>query len=199
PPDKALPPPTLSHIVPEDLQDTGRLLTLFTQAQTQGLLGKSDSERLTFCALAEHAKVVGSANPCGLFAALVRRQQWHFVTDSDEEVAQTRLKTYLYGPVARAAPPPAAAPPALSPDAAIVRYVRTQLARAGWQGDAFGLLSHGDPTWTRERWEVATAELTHAQAAWQHANTLNHLGDFADVWDALNLVGVSAAEEDSLV
>src|SRR5439155_9077809 len=95
PPDRALPPPPLSHIVPADLQDTARLLTLFTQAQTQGLIGKSDSDRLTFCALAEHAKVVGSANPCGLFAALVRRQHWHFVTDSDEDVAQARLKTYL--------------------------------------------------------------------------------------------------------
>jgi hypothetical protein len=189
-PDKALPPPTLSHIVPEDLEDTARLLTLFIHAQTQGLIGKSDSDRLTFCALAEHAKVVGSANPCGLFAALVRRQQWHFVTDSDEDVAQARLKAYLYGPAARAAPPPA--PPELSPDATIVRYVRTQLARAGWQGDAFGLVSRGDATWTRERWEHATAELTQAQAAWQHANTLNRVGD------ALDLLGVSAAEEESL-
>src|SRR5215510_13213535 len=191
-PDKALPPPTLSHIVPEDLQDTARLLTLFIHAQTQGFIGKSDSDRLTFCALAEHAKVVGSANPCGLFAALVRRQQWHFVTDSDEDVAQARLKANFYGPASRAAPPPTAAPPALSPDATIVRYVRTQLARAGWQGDAFGLVSRGDPTWTRERWEHATAELTQAQAAWQHANTLNRVGD------ALDLLGVSAAEEESL-
>src|SRR5262249_23473355 len=82
------------------------LLTLLAQAQTQGLIGKSDSERLTFLALAEHAKVVGSQNPCGLFAALVHRQHWHFVTDSDEEVAQTRLKAYLYGSATRAAPPP---------------------------------------------------------------------------------------------
>jgi hypothetical protein len=151
-----------------------------------------------FVALAEHAKVVGSANPCGLFAALLRRQHWHFVTDSDEDVAQARLKAYLYGSAARAAPPPAAAPPALSPDAAIVRYVRTQLARAGWQGDAFGLVSRGDPTWTRERWEHATAELAQAQATWQHANTLNRLGGLTDVGDALDLVGVSAAEADSM-
>ena len=141
---------------------------------------------------------MGSANPCGLFAALVRRQQWHFVTDSDEDVAQARLKAYLYGPTARAAPPPAAVPPEISPDATIVRYVRTQLARAGWQGDAFSLVSHGDPTWTRERWEDATAELAQVQAAWQHANTLNRLGDLTDVGDALDRVGVSTAKEDSL-
>jgi hypothetical protein len=191
-------PPTLRHIVPEDLQDTARLLTLFTQAQTQGLIGKSDSDRLTFLALAEHARVVGSQNPCGLFAALVQRQHWHFVTDSDEDVAQEQLKTYLYGPAARAAPPPVAAPPALSPDAAIVRYVRTQLARAGWQGDAFGLLSRGDATWTRARWERAASELVQAQAAWQHTNNLNRIGDLTDVGDALDLLGVHAAEEDSL-
>jgi hypothetical protein len=137
--------------------------------------------------------VVGSANPCGLFAALVRRQQWHFVTDSDEDVAQARLKTYLYGPAARAAPPD------LSPDATIVRYIRTQLARAGWQGDAFGLVSGGDPTWTRARWECAAAELAQAQAAWQQANTLNRVGHLMDVGDALDLLSVSAAEEDSLV
>ena len=121
------------------------------------------------------------------------------MTDSDEDVAQAQLKTYLYGPAARAAPPPVAELSKLSPDAAIVRYVRTQLARAGWHGEAFGLLSRGDSTWTRERWEGAEAELAQAQAAWQHANTLNRLGDLTDVGDALDLVGASAAEEDSLV
>jgi hypothetical protein len=198
-PSSTLPPPTLRHIIPEDLQSTDRLLALCEEAQQQHLLGRSESDRLTFLALAEHARVVGSQNPCGLFAALVRRQHWHFVTDSDEDTAHARLKTYLYGPSARAEPPPAAAPPELSPDAVIVRYVRTQLARAGWQGDAFGLVSRGDPTWTRERWERAVVELAQAQVAWQRANTLNRVGDLMDVGDALDLLSVSAAEEDSLV
>jgi len=109
-----------------------------------------------------------------------------------------RLKTYLYGSAARAAPPPAAAPPALSPDAAIVRYVRTQLAQVGWQGEAFGLVSRADPTWTRERWECATAELAQAQAAWQRASALNRVSDLTDVGDTLDRVGVSTAEEDIL-
>jgi len=143
--------------------------------------------------------VVGSANPCGLFAALVRRQHWYFVTDSDEDAAQARLKQYLYGTPVRAAPPPALLPPELSPDAAIVRYLRTQLARAGWHGDTFGLVYREDPAWTRERWDRATAELAQVQTAWQHANALNRLGDLTDVGDALDLISVSAAEEDSLV
>jgi hypothetical protein len=65
--------PTLRHIVPEDLQDTARLLALFEHAQREGLIGKSDGERLTFISLAEHARVVGTQNPCGLFAEILRR------------------------------------------------------------------------------------------------------------------------------
>ena len=57
------PPPTLRHIVPEDLHHTDRLLALFQQAQRQGLIGTSDSDRLTFVSLAEHARVVGAAEP----------------------------------------------------------------------------------------------------------------------------------------
>ena len=197
-PSSTLPPPTLRHIIPEDLQSTDRLLALCEEAQQQHLLGRSESDRLTFLALAEHARVVGSQNPCGLFAALVRRQHWHFVTDSDEDAAHARLKHYLYGTPIRAEPSPASASLDLSQEAAIVRYVHTQLARAGWHGDAFGLLSRDDPTWTRERWEHASAELSQAQAAWQHANTLNRIGDLTGVGDDLDSLSVYAAEEDSL-
>jgi hypothetical protein len=189
-------PPTLRHIIPEDLEDTARLLTLFEQVQTQGLLGKSDSERLTFLALAEHAKVVGSQNPCGLFATLVQRQQWHFVTDSDEDAAQARLKQYLYGAPVRAAPPPALMPPELSPDAAIVRYLRTQLARVGWPGDVFGLVNREDPAWTRERWDRATTALAHTEAAWRQANALNRLGDRTGGSDGFDSLSTLAADGD---
>jgi hypothetical protein len=197
-PSSALPPPTLRHIIPEDLRNTDRLLALCEEAQQQHLLGRSDSDRLTFLALAEHARVVGSQNPCGLFAALVRRQHWHFVTDSDEDAAHARLKHYLYGAPVRATPPCASASPALSPDAAIVRHVHTQLARAGWQGDAFGLVSRGDPTWTRERWERAAAELAQAQAAWQQANTLNRVGDLTGGRAVLGLLEVAVTEDASM-
>ena len=190
--------PTLSHIVPEDLHDTTRLLTLFTQAQTQGLIGKSDSDRLTFAALAEHATVVGSTNPCGLFAALLRRRCWHFVTDSDEEAAQTRLKHYLYGPATRDAPPPPAPCPELSPDAAIVRYVQTQLARAGFHGDVFALVSRDDTSWTRERWENAVRELAQAQRAWQQASTLTRLSYLTGLVESLDSLGEGVAEEASV-
>jgi hypothetical protein len=40
--------------------------------------------------------------------------------------------------------------------------------------------------------------LARAQAAWQHANSLNRIGDLTDVGNALDSLGVYAAEEDSL-
>ena len=74
----------------------------------------------------------------------------------------------------------------------------TQLARAGWQGDAFGLVNRGDPTWTRERWERAAAELTEAQRAWQHAHTLNRVDAFTAIGDGVDPLGAAVAEEDTL-
>ena len=184
--------PTLSHIVPEDLQETARLLTLFEQAQAHGLIGKSDSERLTFLGLAEHAKIIGSANPCGLFAALVRRQCWHFITDSDEDAAQQRLKTHLYGadhPTRGSPQPHDLTPPALSKDAAIVRYLQTHLARAGFAGDIFGLVSRDDASWTRERWDNAVCELDQARHVWHQGNVLNRLGDLTDLGESMEMLG----------
>src|SRR5262245_49944899 len=194
------PTPTLRHIVLNDLQDTVRLLILFEQAHTQGLIGNSDSERLTFLAMAEHAHVRGSSNPCGLFAELIRRQRWDYITDIDEDAAYRRLKHHLYGPDSpRAAPIPGhPALPELSKDAAIVRYLLTELGRAGFQGDVFGLVSREDASWTRERWECAAAEWAQAQATWQWANALNRIGDLTGVGDALDLLEMSAAEEDSV-
>jgi len=182
-------PPTLQHTVPDDLRDTTRLLVLFEQAQIQGLIGASDPERLTFLATAEHACLIGSTNPCGLFAALVRRQLWHYVTDSDEDAASARLKQHWYdheGPCRPAPPPLSAEPPALSKDAFMVRELHRELARTGFQGEAFGWVHRAYPEWTRPRWDHAVAELATAQQGWQRANALNCLGDFTGIGDSLD-------------
>lgn len=189
----ALPPPTLNHIIPEDLRSTDRLLALYKEAHHQHLLGRSDSDRLTFVALAEHATVVGRTNPCGLFAALLRRQAWHFVTDSDEDAAHARLTHYFYGTPSRAAPERAAVVAELSRDATIVRYVQTQLARTGWQGDAFALVSREDTTWTRARWDTAVGELAAAQRVWHQAHTLHRLGELPSVPETREACGVDMA------
>lgn len=189
--------PTLRHIVLDDLRDTDRLLALFEQAHGQGLIGKSDSQRLTFLATAEHARVIGSTNPCGLLAELIRRQLWHYVTESDEDAAYKRLKQHLYGRDAQRRPTPlptATQPPELSKDAAIVRHLQMQFGRAGLHGDVFGLVNREDPSWTRERWETAVRELENAKRAWKQGNDLNRLGTAAAVGTCLSSLFPSTTE-----
>ena len=178
--------PTLHHMVPEDLQDTARLLTLFEQAHREGLIGKSDGERLAFLSLAEHARGIGTVNPCGLFAALVRRQCWHYITDRDEDAASARLKQYWYGregPRSPVAPPRPAALSPLSKDAFMVRELHRELARAGFQGEVFGWVHRAYPEWTRARWDAAVTELTAAQQGWQRANAGTCLEECAQALD----------------
>jgi hypothetical protein len=192
-------PPTLQHIVPDDLRDTTRILALFEQAQIQGLIGTSDRERLTFLATAEHACVIGSSNPCGLFAALIRRQLWHYVTDRDEDAASARLKQHWYGhegPRRPAPPPISAEPPALSKDAFMVRELHRELARAGFQGDAFGWVHRAYPEWTRARWDHAVAELATTQQGWQRANAFSRLDDLTGIGDGLGSLAVTTADGD---
>ena len=157
--------PTLHHIIPEDLQETGRLLDLFAQAQVQGSIGGSEADRLTFVATAEHARLVGSTNPCGLLAQLIRRRLWHFVTQDDEEAARTRLQAYLFQPPAIPPRAPPAPPPVLSDDARVVAALRSRLCQQGAHGEAFLLLRLQGLTWTRERWDRACAALEAARAS----------------------------------
>lgn len=89
--------PTLQNVTLSDLRDTGKLLILFEEATNQGLTKGSESARLQFVAAAEHALVIGSQNPCGLFVHLIHHQLWHFITQDDEDAANARLKRHLYG------------------------------------------------------------------------------------------------------
>ena len=82
---------------PQDLRDTGRLLDLYEQAVSLGLVTASEWGRLRFVAAAEHARVIGTKNPCGLFVRLVRGGLWHFATRDDEAAASVRLRRHLHG------------------------------------------------------------------------------------------------------
>jgi hypothetical protein len=155
----------LRHVVPEDLADTGRLLELYAQAVAAGLVPPSEWGRLRFIAAAEHARDMGTANPCGLFAKLVRCGKLHYATEGDEQEASGRLRRHLYG-----TPPPGRSAPAeqggivrgmaeLSEDARLVQAVRAAARRAGYRGDPFPLLKRQRQEWTRERWDRALEEL----------------------------------------
>jgi hypothetical protein len=170
--------PQLKHIEPEDLRDTIRLLTLFEEAQREGLTGGSDSERLTFVATAERARLTATSNAPGLFAQLVRRRLWHFVTQDDEDRAQKRLREYFYGDRGERKEPVRtrhALP--LSQDALFVAEVSMQLRRKGFMGDVFAAVSRELPEWTRERWENAMKKLSAAKEEHAGERGLNRIGD----------------------
>ena len=79
----------LGHVRSEDLRKVGRLRSLFVRATGAGLVRGSQADALNFAAAAAHAKRVGTRNPAGLFAMLVRRRLWSYISLDDE--AQGRL------------------------------------------------------------------------------------------------------------
>jgi len=86
----------LRHITRQDLHDTERLLLLYEQAVTAGLIGPSEADRLTFVALAQHVLAYRPDNAGGLFTQLLRKRQCDYITQDDEDTAQRRLKRFLY-------------------------------------------------------------------------------------------------------
>ncbi len=85
-------PPSLRRVEAEDLNDPTRLEELYRQAVRNRLLQSTPCDRLRFFGAAERAKRVGERNPCGLFISLVRRQQWDFITQRDEDRAVRAVK-----------------------------------------------------------------------------------------------------------
>ncbi len=89
--------PTLKNITDDDLRDTDRLLELHDQAVTRGLVNGSEAGRLDFLALAERARSQGG-DPSRLFAWLITRRRFEFITIADEERASGRLREHRNGP-----------------------------------------------------------------------------------------------------
>jgi hypothetical protein len=160
-----LPAPRLEDVRVEDLKDTGRLLDLLGQAVARGLVSTSEADRLRFVGAAEHALGIGKENPAGLFIYLIRGRLWRYLTQDDEDGANLRIKAFLRGPerprLALSTPRPAARP-MLSEDARLVIRVRSALASKGFRGDPFPQVRRLDASWTRERWDLALAELEGA-------------------------------------
>ena len=96
--------------------------------------------------------------------ALVRRRLWHFITQDDEDRAQTRLREHFYGGRGEGRPQaPSRLRPSLSKDALFVSDVSAKLRQRGFLGDVFSVVSRELPEWTRARWENAWDELSTAR------------------------------------
>ena len=156
---KPLPAPTLDDVKPEDLRDAGRMLRLYSQAVARKLASPSEDGRLKFLAIAEHARAIGTVNPGGLFARLVRRGWWHFATIDDEDAARRRLRDHLHGRPEAAKGSRPSSSMGSSGDARLVREVRAATIRAGIFRDPWPAFLARNPAWTRGRWEAALAEL----------------------------------------
>ncbi len=90
-------PNTLAHHSAEDLRDPVRLDQLYREATEAGSLPCSQSSRLNWFAMAEHAMAVGKQNACGLFVALYRRKLWKYITQKQEDHARATLKKLDFG------------------------------------------------------------------------------------------------------
>jgi hypothetical protein len=143
--------------------------------------------------VAQHALRVGH-NPGGLFIAVLRQQAWHLLTQADEDTARQVLRAAHGPPTARerqvlhrlfgrgqAALTCATVPP-LSREAQCVREALRLCQTARWQDDPFLAVHAADPTWTRDRWDAASAELEQWQLRQQLANA-QHQKALARAWD----------------
>ncbi|GMV26717.1 MAG: hypothetical protein AMXMBFR58_27480 [Phycisphaerae bacterium] len=83
--------PSLRDIAPLDLRRRDRLLALHAQACGLGLAEPGEAGRLRFASLAARARRVGTVNPCGLLAWMLRGQRWGLVTLQDEDRARRWL------------------------------------------------------------------------------------------------------------
>jgi len=84
--------PRLSDVTDDVLADPGGVNALFDQAVSHGWVNRTESDRLRFFAAAERAKRVATENPCGFFAAIVRRGWWHVLSQIDEDQAIRSIK-----------------------------------------------------------------------------------------------------------
>jgi hypothetical protein len=146
---------------PDDRDGDGRLVT------------ENEADRLHVVGAAEHALAIGKTNPAGLFAYLIRGRLWRYLTGTDEDKANARIKAHLRGPE----PPAVSAFPGGSPgqipcsmprpigsdgrsqDARIVREVRAGMIREGIFRDPWPAFQARNPGWDRGRWDAAMAEL----------------------------------------
>jgi hypothetical protein len=75
-----------------DLGDVERLRDRYAEAVVRGIIENTEANWLRFMTAACHAIRVGQNNPAGLFASIVRRGQWLWLTQADEDAAIAVIK-----------------------------------------------------------------------------------------------------------
>ena len=84
--------PDVRRMVPGDLEDPVRLASLFKQARLRGWVRKCEADILNVFSAACHAVRVGVVNPPGLFAWMLRNQEWRFISQEDEDRGRMLLR-----------------------------------------------------------------------------------------------------------
>ncbi len=77
-----------------ELQDAKCLDLRYREAIRLRLISESPAERLRFFAAAAHASRVATRNTAGLFAAVIRRGLWSYISQADEDQARRMLLAY---------------------------------------------------------------------------------------------------------
>lgn len=78
-------------VQPMDLRSPTQLQALFRGAVQAGLVRPCPADELRFFAVAERATLLGTSNPAGFFASVVRSGSWHVISQRDEDAARQRL------------------------------------------------------------------------------------------------------------
>lgn len=81
---------TLRAVQLADLRSPNRLRVLFEEAVRAGFVRRCQADEFRFAAAAERALRLGTRNPAGFFATVIRRGLWHVISQADEDAAKRR-------------------------------------------------------------------------------------------------------------
>lgn len=94
----------LGHVRTHDLTHSEGLQRLFERAASASLVRRTEAAAHTFAAAASHALRVGTRNPAGLFATIVRRGLWRYLSAEDEDRARPLARSLVTSFVRPTAP-----------------------------------------------------------------------------------------------
>jgi hypothetical protein len=85
--------PSIANIKLEDLVRFSRTEELYRQAVATGLVQHSENQVLNWIGAAVRAKTV-AGDPVRVFAGIVRKKLWRYITQEQEDRARSALRRY---------------------------------------------------------------------------------------------------------